>query len=79
MRTDGSDLLNFVAAATEDIKYPSSHKLALLEAKPWHQSFTTFNQQGKKYLNDCGIEYLQACIVIILYRREYLFEEVLHG
>lgn len=28
-RTDGSDLLSFVAAATEDIKQPPSHKLAL--------------------------------------------------
>lgn len=34
--TDGSDLLNFVAAATEDIKYPSSHKLAL-----WKQNLGT--------------------------------------
>lgn len=34
--TDGSDLLSFVAAATEDIKYPSSHKLAL-----WKQNLGT--------------------------------------
>lgn len=34
--TDGSDLLNFVAVATEDIKYPSSHKLAL-----WKQNLGT--------------------------------------
>lgn len=36
LSTDGSDLLNFVAAATEDIKYPSSHKLAL-----WKQNLDT--------------------------------------